>query len=792
MHLSLPDMAPKASRVASWFRGSSKLTGGGGAWNDDTIAEQFDAPLLSEEEKKAEDTAPAEVDIPYTSAPGVPAAPPAAPPQNEKQGKMFTVTLARNESGLGLVFSADFVITKLLPGCAAEQHGGLRIGDMLIAVDGIELHPGDKVGALFPIHVQSFELRLLRGGMPASPLDAGLAKPKPRHTQRRIVREPSGKFEPLRPATVFQEVVWNEYCVLFPDGSSAPFNEAVRYTALTGYLRKQAVMTDGRAEWAIQHGASHRSWSRHFMHLSMKQLAWFDEDPQLAMERQRAQSAPQTPKSSATTFLRASSVNTESSVSWRRYGEERFFPARQGQRVRRIVQGRALKRQGAQGCSKVSRYLVPRLVAYLTRRKCASLASQGVGSALLYAAPCRLYVSRLHRNEFAISFGGNSLLVLQAATGPDAQGWIVAIAACLYFSSAAFEAVLAECRRFFDATHKTIQGRLSTIEALDLVRAMGRDIRYSQVVAAAKEVASEGGWFGIREFTYLVRTVCAEADPRSELLRAFRLLGTTGSVSRKSNAAESASDEAEEYIGVDEMLATMRAAGVPDSHVLMVIRAAGGDLGEKRVPFTKLADALYPAAATAAKRRRATETQGVSRDEQHRELRARAAWTAQRDEILANASATGTDVEGGAPSGLVAVRAGAPATDSGGKPAPTVYAPPGTARTLQFAPSPDATPTVPPLYGLRAATSAATALDASALTPRRQEIMRSMTESSMSVPATPRTIADRVLRARRATEISKTKATQQLSKRLMSPAVASPQAGSPEVERAPTAAPPSP
>ena len=84
---------------------------------------------------------------------------------------------------------------------------------------------------------------------------------------------------------------------------------------------------------------------------------------------------------------------------------------------------------------------------------------QGVGSALLYAAPCRLFVSRLYRNEFALQFGGNQVLLLQAASGPDAQEWVVAIAACLFFSSASFESVLTECRMFFDAAHKTIEGR---------------------------------------------------------------------------------------------------------------------------------------------------------------------------------------------------------------------------------------------------------------------------------------------------------------------------------------------
>ena len=43
-----------------------------------------------------------------------------------------------------------------------------------------------------------------------------------------------------------------------------------------------------------------------------------------------------------------------------------------------------------------------------------------------------------------------------------------------------------------------------------------------------------------------------------------------------------------------------------------------------------------------------------------------------------------------------------------------------------------------------------------------------MGADSLATPATPRTIADRVLRARRATEVSKTKAASELSKRLSS------------------------
>lgn len=154
--------------------------------------------------------------------------------------------------------------------------------------------------------------------------------------------------------------------------------QAVRYTALTGYLRKKPVVTDGRAEWALLHGESQRGWSRHFCHLSMKQLAWFDEDPQLAMERQRTaknSSSLRTKMKELATSYKMEHSRGKACARWRSH----VNPQRGSKPLTPLVFARA----------------------------------QGVGSALLYAAPCRLYVSRLYRNEFALSFGGDSLLVLQ-------------------------------------------------------------------------------------------------------------------------------------------------------------------------------------------------------------------------------------------------------------------------------------------------------------------------------------------------------------------------------------------
>jgi len=401
--------------------------------------------------------------------------------------------------------------------------------------------------------------------------------------------------------------VWNPYCVLFPDGSSAPFNESVRYTALTGYLRKKRVLTDGRAEFTLTHGESQRGWVRHFFHLSMKQLAWFDLDPKEAIERTR------------------------------RHANEKKLR----KRVKYSAEG--LRHDLSAG--------------------------KGVGSALLYTAPCRLYTSRLYRNEFALSFGNGELLTLQAADGRDAQQWVVALASCLYFASAAFEALIAECQRFFDAANKTIDGKLAPLEALDLVRAMGRRATYVQVRRAADIVCPDGGWFGPREFAFLVRSICEDADPRSELIRAFRLMdletsvttdGASGSASasatgsahtsRDGTAGKESRDARSKQVGaskvvtprgfvtISQLMTTMRAAGVPEDHVLSVVRATGADpSADQSIDYVQLANSFYPAAATAAKRREQLWNADEEAASVRIEAEARLLWEAQREEILLSA-----------------------------------------------------------------------------------------------------------------------------------------------------------
>jgi len=492
------------------------------------------------------------------------------------------------------------------------------------------------------------------------------------------------------------QVVWNEFCLLFPDGSTVAFNEAVRYTALTGYLRKRPVVGDGRAEFALAHGESHRSWARHFFHLSLRQLAWFHEDPQVSAQRQLS------------------------------------------------------AKHASRRCCNALRSLEKRVRNLAVAYKLEHSRGKEVGSAPLYTAPCRLYVSRLYRNEFALAFGGDQLVLMQAASGADALEWVVAIASCLFFTSPAFESVLIECQRFFDAAQKTVEGKLSPIEALDLVRMMGRPVTYSQVVRLLDAVYPESDWFGPREFTYLIRRVCQDVDPRSELLRAFRLLDYTqhANVKGQQTAVEGS-------MAVADLTRSMRAAGVSEDNVLMVTRAAGVETEENAIPYSRLADSLYPSARTSAKRRRVllTSTNGLSSDDESAfEAAARREWDVQREEILRAARMASPSQP--APALRRSQRSTA-ALLSGASSAVI-------AKALADRSNPKiggvrggtAVPMVPALGLAKSVPKAGIAESAHDLTPRRQEITRSMITST---PVTPRTIADRVSRARRASAAAASK-----------------------------------
>ena len=166
----------------------------------------------------------------------------------------YTVHLSRNERGLGMTFDSMFHITRLLPACAARECGEISVGDRLLSVDGQELVPGDSVATFFPLGDRTFELLLLR----AEPTREETREATDKSRRRRAKPEQTGKYDPARATPVFEEVQWNEYCVLLPNGTSRPFNEDVRSSALTGYLRKKKVVRDGKVDFVLTHGEGAR------------------------------------------------------------------------------------------------------------------------------------------------------------------------------------------------------------------------------------------------------------------------------------------------------------------------------------------------------------------------------------------------------------------------------------------------------------------------------------------------------------------------------------------------------
>lgn len=233
------------------------------------------APLVEQEQKSA-----GGVGVRSTS--GNNASPVWKAPQDagEPTEMTYTVQLSRNERGLGMVFDSNFCVTRLLPGCAAKEQGEIAVGDKLLSVDGIQLKQGDTVSSHFPFGDHSFELTFLRKGAAGQGKWFHMSgKDFLRHRHERIFKEPCGKYFAHRPGPVFEEVLWNDYCVLLPDGTSRPFNEDVRIGRLVGYLRKRKVLQDGRVDFALMNGEPNRGWARHFFELTPKKITWFDEDP---------------------------------------------------------------------------------------------------------------------------------------------------------------------------------------------------------------------------------------------------------------------------------------------------------------------------------------------------------------------------------------------------------------------------------------------------------------------------------------------------------------------------------
>ena len=185
-------------------------------------------------------------------------------------------------------------------------------------------------------------------------------------------------------------------------------------------------------------------------------------------------------------------------------------------------------------------------------------------------------MNRLKPCEFALSHG-NKLLMLQAGSTEDAHEWVVAIASCLYFLSQQFEELIGDCVRFFNAVPKSYEdSKLSVIEALDLLRAMGRDATLDQVEKCAV-ITMPPGRFDAREFAFLVRFVCSDVDPAGELLRAFKTFDPT-------NLG---------YVSADNLINGLVQCGVPPEEVEAIMRATGAT-PEGLIDYGVVVHSLYP------------------------------------------------------------------------------------------------------------------------------------------------------------------------------------------------------
>ena len=365
--------------------------------------------------------------------------------------------------------------------------------------------------------------------LPPSPTSGQDAPPIPKEAEKESTDE--------RIPTVFQEVLWNEYCVLFPDGTHAAFNDEVRYTNLKGYLRKRRVVEQGRAEFALQYGEEPRGWHRHFLYLNMRIFAWFYVDP-----------------------------DEDKGSTWSKWKAE------------------LLQRGKDVGSIKLDQQVRPdRLALPLsTPSTCLSSAPAAARPLSARAASdplvqvCKVYVNRLKPSEFAVSYD-NQLLMLQAASREDAHEWVVAIASCLYFLSPQFEELIGDCVRFFNAVPKSYDdNKLSIIEALDLLRAMGRDATLEQVEKCAA-ITMPPGRFDAREFAFLVRYVCSDVDPAGELLRAFKTFDPA-------NLG---------YVSADNLINGLVQCGVPPEEVESIMRATGAT-PEGLIDYGVVVHSLYP------------------------------------------------------------------------------------------------------------------------------------------------------------------------------------------------------
>ena len=199
---------------------------------------------------------------------------------------------------------------------------------------------------------------------------------------------------------------------------------------------------------------------------------------------------------------------------------------------------------------------------------------KGVGSVQFDVYECSLFSNLDDASQFALSFN-NELLLLQAGTPEDAYRWVVAIASCIFFGSPRFESLLVDCQRFFSAAPKRYDdGRLTVMETVDLLRSMDLDPTLAQVADLERELVGEGGRFGAREFSHVLRIVSERVEPARQLLRAFELFDPDG----------------HGLVSAEHLEEAMVAAELPQTEIDWLLRSSGGGV----IDYRALTASLYP------------------------------------------------------------------------------------------------------------------------------------------------------------------------------------------------------
>ena len=78
------------------------------------------------------------------------------------EGTEVYVSLRRGGKSLGLVMDARNAIVELVLDSAATLHGGLKVGDRILSINGTQVEPGENIVSLFPQGEAQIDLKLLR------------------------------------------------------------------------------------------------------------------------------------------------------------------------------------------------------------------------------------------------------------------------------------------------------------------------------------------------------------------------------------------------------------------------------------------------------------------------------------------------------------------------------------------------------------------------------------------------------------------------------------------------------